>query len=236
MEYLFTCYDFCHDIFFGLGSSEVNIIPSLASRVKLYFFSSSLVCKHRGHRKFVRCVLIIRKVVPKSRPCTNRMNFIKHIVWLCRCCYVQVLVPTVNNSSVVLWFLMQFIHWWVEYCGLLEANSSMTSRFWVALIYSKIRRALSIGRWFMLNLYLWLWRTGLALCKVLTVLVQRQWLKDHNFWLQWCSVAADIVYNFEGLSRNDSRPFFYVQPVSTFHCQWIITHRVHCFTNINSNN
>ena len=113
----------------------------------------------------------------------------------------------VNSHRVMLWFLMQFIHRWVEYCGTLEANSSMTSRFWVALIYSKIRRALCIGQWFVLNLYLWLWRTGLAPCEVLTLLVQCQWLKDHNFWLQWCSVAAQIVYNFEGLSRNDSRPF-----------------------------
>ena len=143
-------------------------------------------------------------------------------------------ISTINNHRVLLWFLMQFIHRWVEYRGMLEANSSLTSRFWVALIYSKIRRVLCTGRWFMLNLYLWLWRTGLAQCKTLTVLVQHQWLKD--FWLQWCSIAADIVYNFESLSRNGSRPFFYVRPVSTFHCQWIITHRVHCFININSNN
>ena len=57
----------------------VNIIPSLASCIELYFFSSSLFCKHRGHGKFVRCVQIIRKAVPKSRPCTSRMNFIKHV-------------------------------------------------------------------------------------------------------------------------------------------------------------
>ena len=61
-------------------------------------------------------------------------------------------------------------------------------------------------------------------------------LSGHNFWLQRCSIAADIMYVFGGLSRNELRPFSYVRPGSTLHCQWIITHMVHYYTNINSNN
>ena len=61
-------------------------------------------------------------------------------------------------------------------------------------------------------------------------------LSDHNFWLQRCFVAADILHIFEAFSRNDSRLFSYVRPVSTLRCQLIITHRVHYYTNINSNN
>ena len=85
VEYLFTRYQFCQDNFFGFGSSKTNIIPSLASCVEIYFFSSSWFCKHRGRRKFVCCVQIIRKAVSESRPCTNRMNVVNTLF---KCAFV----------------------------------------------------------------------------------------------------------------------------------------------------
>ena len=42
-------------------------------------------------------------------------------------------------------------------------------------------------------------------------------LSGHSIRLQRCSVAADIVYIFEGLSRNELRHFSYVRPGSTLH-------------------
>ena len=144
-------------------------------------------------------------------------------------------ISTVNNRSVVLWFLMQFIHRWVEYSGMLEANSSLTSWFWVALIYSKIRRALYTGRWFMLNLYLWLWRTELASFKILTVLVQRQWLKDLNFGYSGTPLLLILCTTLRAFPEM-IQDHFLCKAVSSFHCQWIITHRVHYYTNIISNN
>ena len=153
-------------------------------------------------------------------------------------------ISTVNYRNVELWFVLQFIHWWVEYCGTLVDNSSLTSKFWVALIYSKIKKG--IMHWSMIPVEFvpLIMMDGTSSVQSFdracpTSMIERLisfLLSAHNFWLQWCSVVADIVYIFEEFSRNDSRPISFIRPVSTLHCQYIITHRVHCYTNINSNN
>ena len=72
------------------------------------------------------------------------------------------------------------------------------------------------GRCFILNLYLWVGKTGQALCKVLTVLVQRQWVKVlwrlrryyylfivtgtpmHGYWNKYTT----DTYNYNNTRRN----------------------------------
>ena len=142
------------------------------------------------------------------------------------------------NSSTDEWSL----------CGTPVDKSSVISKFCVALIYFSYSVLNKVGviHWQMIQVKFVLLSKKDGTSSVQnfdracpTSMIERLiifLLSNHNFWQQWCSVAADIVYIFEGLSRNDSRPCSYVRPVSTFHCQWITIHRVHYYTNINSNN
>ena len=86
-----TSYQFSQDIFFGFGSIEANIIPSLASCIEIYFFSSSWFRKHRGRRKFVRCVQIIGKAISQKLPMyqSNDLYDLLNVPSL----HIQVLAP-----------------------------------------------------------------------------------------------------------------------------------------------
>ena len=122
---------------------------------------------------------------------------------------------TINNDSAVLWFLLQFIHRWVEYCGTLVDNSSLTLKFWVALICFKNKKGVMHVSMIQVEFVPLIMKDGtctmqsfdracpMSMIERLIIFL----LSDHNFWLQRCSIAADMVYIFEGLSRNELRPF-----------------------------
>ena len=117
------------------GSSEANIIPSLASCIEIYFFSSSWFCKHRGHGKFIRGVQIIGKAVPESHLCTNRMKFMNTFIEYAVVATSKYQHHTQTQHRVIIPFLNSSTDEW-SICGPLIDKSSLTLKFSAALIHS----------------------------------------------------------------------------------------------------
>ena len=109
---------------------------------------------------------------------------------------VKVLVSQPKTASC--YFFSQFIDWWMEYSW--NVDRYVVPDFKV-LSCSESLQLLGLneigvfsGRWFHFILYLWVWRTGLASRKLLTVLVPHPWLQD-----LYCFDYQTITFGYNGV-------------------------------------
>ena len=157
---------------------------------------------HRGCRKFLRGVKLIRETVPDSCLCTKRVKIMKPLFDCAPSLHIQVfasharVINPLINSSTDEW----------NNCRSLRDKSSWTLQFCAVLINKLTFVPLSIQDRTVSRQRFWPCTNPSGI----EILHKRFPLLCHNFWLQGCAVADDIFWtSFRGVGWNYLRNFIY---------------------------